>query len=308
MNPKDRLVQLSSREERLSDTELAELSDLREAQRLQRAVEQDQLADEDVREAARLAHLRQGFESRPNRQETTPPPQESWHSPGISAGPSLAMRGTPVSTQDLFGSNLSEVTLRQRNNSTCYLLSAFDAILNHPQGGRILDLIRVNWVDEGYLVKFPGHPEPIHVAERDLRGRDVPESNRIGIPIIWNAYLQLPGAKDKHVFDNTNDALRRMFGNHVAEARETINTTLAESSRQRHRNRNSADIWTTTRVVRNRQGQASGTGLHYFSIRPNRDGSFDLANPDNTRSPELHFDHQEALVEAFHPELTRIRL
>jgi hypothetical protein len=335
LNPKARLAHLLSREGQLTAAQAAELSDLQEAQRLQQAIEKGTLADEDVREAARLADLRIAFKqaqptsaSNPfqsnnhasaRTQSDTPNlsranasasdrPHSANHAATANGNRTAGMAGIPQTVHALFGQNLTTVTLRQGNNNTCYLLSALDAILHHPQGERILNLIQINRVPGGYLVKFPGQPNLIHVPEQALDAAHGPSSNRLGIPIIWNAYLRIPGALNAQTYDTTHLALKRMFGDRVYDARQTIDATLAESNQLRGFLTETADIWTTTRLHRDEAGRATGVGAHYFSIRPNANQSMDLANPFNTASPMRQFTDQASLQEEFLPELSRLRL
>lgn len=60
---RERLAHLRSREGDLSSLEQVELSDLNEAQRLQRKIEQGTIAPDEIRDAERLAHLRRAFEN-----------------------------------------------------------------------------------------------------------------------------------------------------------------------------------------------------------------------------------------------------
>ncbi len=342
-DPQARLADLRSREADLDAVEQVELYELSEAKRLQVAFEQNNLANDEIQEAFRLADLRKAFETPKATPQTRPSRQyalsgsalshntEYINRPGQSAKKAKPKSGetsdpqrnaserstgttsqTPLSgarmqEHELFGRNLREVTIQQGNNNSCYLLSALDAILHHPQGQRILDLIPVNRVPNGYQVRFPAHPEPIFVPETDLRASGIPRSNQIGIPIIWNAYFRLPDALNPQMLDTTHNALRRMFGNRVAEARDTINDTLDESNQLRHILTETADIWTATPLHRSASGRISA-GNHYFSVRPNQDLSMHLADPLNTSQATSHVINQNSFSREYFPELTRIHL
>jgi len=319
---RNRLSGLRARRSQLSPEDVADLCDLEDAERIQRAIEQNKLEDRDVAEASRLAPLRKAFEkaSKPVKATKISKSHAKSHAKlskkhqadnngshstndtgGSSANGTLThnMPGTPMSMNDLYGRNLARVTIRQGNNNTCYLLSAFDAIFNHPQGRRLLSLIQVNRVRDGYMVRFPGQPEPIHVPKSALKGNNMPTSNQIGVTILWRAFFSTPGAPDPQEFGNATDAMERIFGrDRVASTRDTIDVTLAESSQERNAQANHIDLLTTTR-----RG-----GNHYFSIRPNADLSFNLANPRNTNVVHEHLSNQHAIARHYSPELTRIRL
>ncbi|WP_373532618.1 hypothetical protein [Vampirovibrio sp.] len=225
----------------------------------------------------------------------------------LSGGVNQAAVAGVLKTSQMFGTDLKSIQFQQGNANTCYLLSALDNIFHHPQGEKILDLIKIKQSPTGYSVKFPSQPHEIKVRNHEL-GKYT-QSSTPGVALLEQAYLKLPGAKTPLEYDNTHDALARIFGSERLRESNVAATTLKDSLQQQHAAGDFADIWTTTRRVKNRAGQPVKTGSHYFSVRRNPDDAskISLVNPYRTQTVEQTLTHSE-FGDAFWPELNRIRI
>lgn len=213
----------------------------------------------------------------------------------------------PLTTRQLFGVNPGNIRFHQNGGNTCYLLSAMDNIFHHPQGQRILNLIRFEKTRTGYNVKFPGQPKPIHVLDSELGRRGVISENR-GVQVLEQAYLKIPGVRYGE-FDRTNNAMRRMFGNRLERAEHTTGIGIDESSQMGAVVHDHADLWTATRINRDNAGNPTGTGAHYYSLRlnPRHPTRVQVVNPYNTGEIAATYNRIEDLEEDFQVELNRIR-
>jgi hypothetical protein len=210
-----------------------------------------------------------------------------------------------LKTSDLFGSNLKSIHFQQGNTNTCYLLSALDNIFQHPKGKKILDLIKIKEVENGFSVKFPGQPHSISVSYDEL-GAYV-KSETPGVSILEQAYLKIPRVPSASTFDTTNNALVRMFGANRVRLPSFEETTLAASAQMQPLVDEFADIWTATKRLL-KTGESPRIGEHYYSLRlnPNLD-EIQVVNPHATNRL-IETLNQAQLEEAFWPELNQIRL
>jgi hypothetical protein len=206
----------------------------------------------------------------------------------------------PLSIQALFGNDLKSITFKQGSTSTCYLLSALDNIFQHPQGQKILDLIKIKKIGQDYEVQFPGQPRPITVYHDEL-GRYV-ESTTPGVAILEQAYLKIREAEAPSTSDTTNNALVRMFGANRVHLPSTEETNLETSAQMQPLVREYADIWTATTRGRT-------TGGHYYSVRlnPENPQQIRVVNPYDTEEMVENISHAK-FQEDYWPELNRIRL
>ncbi len=213
----------------------------------------------------------------------------------------------PLTTRELFGPNLTNIRFSQNGGNTCYLLSALDNIFHHPQGQRILNLIRFEKTRNGYNVKFPGQPNSIHVLESELGGRGVISANK-GVQVLEQAYLKIPGVRYGE-FDRTNNAMQRIFGRRLERAENTIGIGIDESSQMAPLVHDYADLWTATSIVRNRAGHPTGTGVHYYSLRlnPRNPEQVQVVNPYDTGRVSTTYNRIADLENNYQVELNRIR-
>lgn len=205
----------------------------------------------------------------------------------------------PLSTQPIFEDDLKSIHFQQkRGTQTCYLLAAFDNIFNHPQGQKILDLIKIDQIENGYEVTFPGQPDhPITVHHEEL-GQYVQSKTR-GVAILEQAYLKT--GVDPYRKDSTYNALVRMFGKVRVEQPWSDVTTLAHSGQTQD---SFADICTGMEPA-----VIDTPNAHYYSVNvdPENHERFHLVNPFNTRDIERSLT-QEELTQQFYVEINRILL
>jgi hypothetical protein len=209
----------------------------------------------------------------------------------------------PNLSDELFGTDLKSIHFQQgQNTNTCYLLSALDNIFQHPQGQRILDLIPINRIENGYEVKFPGQPHPITVLHDEL-GKYVQSKTR-GVEILEQAFINT--GVDPMQEDSTYNALVRMFGRDrlLIQIPGFEETPLAASAQTQDL---FADIRTGVEQTLIKGGYPK-TGRHFFSINshPENLDQFNVVNPLNTRNPRVVT--QDQLSEQFAMEITQIRL
>jgi hypothetical protein len=98
--------------------------------------------------------------------------------------------GQQLTLEELFGTNLKNNTSRQQSGYSCYVLSALDNILQHPQAENMLKAITVRKLsDTAFEVNFH-KGSAIEVTVNDLRASDVATSDHLGVPLLEQAYLK----------------------------------------------------------------------------------------------------------------------
>jgi hypothetical protein len=228
--------------------------------------------------------------------------------------PAASLDNWPIgrlTTEQVFGPDPSKITFRQQGGNTCYLLSALDNILHHPQCKRILAQIRFEKTEEGYRITFPGQAQPIAIKPSDIRSNGV-HCDNLGIRLLEAAYFKIPDSQIQWGrFDTTNLALRRIFGDRiVATAAQSVQdyAPIDQSMQLGHLLDTEADIWTATKRVKNAEGQPINTGNHYFSIRsvPGHNDQVHLIDPFNTNQVFKTLTIPQ-LNEQYQAEMNRLR-
>lgn len=219
----------------------------------------------------------------------------------------------PLTVQQVFGPDPSQITFHQNGGNTCYLLSAIDSILHHPHCNAILEKIGFEKTKDGYIVTFPGQQQLIFVSQHDIQASGGVQSDNLGIRLLEAAYFKIPDPQIQWGrFDTTNFALHRIFGNQilVTAANAVRDYVPIDQSFQLARLLNTeADVWTATRRVKDAFEQPVATGNHYYSIRPvpGHPEQVQIVNPFNT-SQIAGTLTIEQLNEDYQVEMSRLRL
>jgi|GEM_PF-6588533 len=96
--------------------------------------------------------------------------------------------GTHLSTEQLFGPNLTKVKIQQNNGYTCSRLALIDNILHHPKAKQVLDSIKIRTAPNGLTVRFPGQEESVHVTY-DMLNQAETCTSRFKGPAIYEQAL-----------------------------------------------------------------------------------------------------------------------
>lgn len=112
---------------------------------------------------------------------------------------------------DVLFTDPNQISFRQSGSQTCYLLSIFGGIINHPEAAKLLNRFKITRTKEGVSVQFPNADlPPIHLKMNEI-GHGV-KSDNIGIQILEAAYLKIPGTNSIFQQDETISALVHIFG------------------------------------------------------------------------------------------------
>jgi hypothetical protein len=140
-----------------------------------------------------------------------------------AAPPSTNFRLPPL-YRALFGNDLKNVHFEQGGRADCFLLAAIKAMLDHPQGERILSKIAIERLPgrtERYSVQFPSQSQPVFVNRTEL-GHGV-ASDHLGVPLLEKAYEKmLEGMVERNEVNplNGSQSLELLFG--PATARQIL--------------------------------------------------------------------------------------
>ncbi len=244
--------------------------------------------------------------NRQNTSSTTPYKgrRVSWASP-LQVG--------PLSTEDLFGEDLKSIHLIQKNSNTCNLLVALNSIFQHPQGQKILDLIKISRIQNGYEVNFPGQRQLITVLDIELvqYGR----SKAPGVYILEQAYLNIDPKPP--VFDTTHNALVKMLGENHVLSEESIGNALTEMFGEEDVKSNNVSVGdllsapdSFVSILTGLNKTPTGHDPYYYSIIPDptQPDQFNVFNFFDSSQDRLSFLNRDQLNQQFSVEDNLIRL